>query len=204
MKRSFHKTELRHLEDRKFEIVISGEEVDRHRTVLSSDGWVLDDYNGVFYWMHSTFNDNPDVALGKSTIRFDKKYMIADAEFPEEGANPLADKVRGHVERGTVNMASVGFAPLEAGRMGDAKKGEPDAYRYGKRELLEWSLVHIGSFRQAFKRDLDEVNNYVKDEMKRLSGEGDSGERGDENASKVIHPNVGVARSRYYHFFNQN
>jgi hypothetical protein len=213
MKRSFHKTEVRAISDGKFEIVISGEAVDRHRTVLTADEWELKDYNGVFYWMHSTFSDDPDVALGESRIFFDNRFMVAEAEWPERGHNLLADKVRGHVERGTIKMASVGFAPMEAGRMGDPEKGEPEVYHYGRRELLEWSLVHVGSYKQAFKRDVDDTNNYIKNELKRLDpGEGIAADdiakggvikMGDQG-SRVIHPSVGVARCRYYHFLNQN
>lgn len=168
MKRSFHKSDIRAIDERTFEFAISSSSVDRHRTVLSLDGWDLDKYNGVFYWMHSTFSDDPNVALGRSTIRFDKKHMVATATFPEEGFNPLADTVRGHVQRNTINMASVGFFPLEDGHMGDKKKGQPEVYHYGRRELFEWSVVHVGSNRDAFKRDIGETTRYLSEEYERL------------------------------------
>ena len=171
-KTTFHKMETRQIDDLTFEFIISNETKDRHRTVLDSDNWNLDGYNGVFYWMHQTNSTDPNVALGTSTIHFDNRHMISVSKFMTPGKNHLADSVRGHVEEGTIKMASVGFNELERGSMGKKSMGQdPDIYYFGERELLEHSIVHIGSNRDAYKRCMDDINDIIEQAKRARDGE---------------------------------
>ncbi|MDM1514710.1 hypothetical protein, partial [Myroides odoratimimus] len=56
---------------------------------------------------------------------------------------------------GILRMASIG-ADIHEARWGDFDKGEdPDVLRFTKMDLLEWSIVPVGSNPEALKRSAD-------------------------------------------------
>ncbi len=141
-------------DDRKVEFVISNETVDRHGTVIPLSAWNLERYkaNPIVTYGHSIKSDNPDLIVGTSELKLTKKELIGIVSFEPEDVNPLAEKVRKKVKSGTIRMASVGFIPIKH-HWGDFDKGEnPDVLYFDEVELIEWSIVPVGSNPDALKR----------------------------------------------------
>ena len=87
---------------------------------------------------------------------------MGEVRFEDEGDNEIADKVWRKINKGTLKMASVG-ARVHDYRYGDTERGEDSGTIYFTRqELLEWSVVSVGSNPDAFKRSADSI-----DEIKR-------------------------------------
>lgn len=145
--------------NRTAEFVISSEAIDTYGTVFRADGWDLNRYNAnpIVAYGHRTWSDNPDMIIGTSEVRFENGQMIGTVRFEDADINPLAEKVWRKIQAGTLRMASVGANPLEY-RMGDKTKGEDPAVLYFTRtELLEWSVVPIGSNPDAQKRSVESI-----------------------------------------------
>lgn len=152
-------------EKRQAEFVISTEAVDTYDTVFKIDGWDLERYNRspIVFYNHKSWSDDPDMIIGTSEVRVEGNELIALLTL-EEG-NPVADKVWRKVQAGTLNMASIGANPIEW-RWGDFDKGEnPDVIYFIRQELLEWSIVPLGSNPDALKRSvesLEEIRTSLK------------------------------------------
>lgn len=152
-------------EKRQAEFVISTEAVDTYDTVFKIDGWDLERYNRspIVFYNHKSWSDDPDMIIGTSEVRVEGKELIALVTF--ENDNPIADKVWRKVQAGTLNMASIGANPIEW-RWGDFDKGEnPDVIYFIRQELLEWSIVPVGSNPDALKRSvesLEEIRTSLK------------------------------------------
>jgi HK97 family phage prohead protease len=149
-------------EDRTAEFVISTESVDRHGTVFKLDGWQLDTYrmNPIVAYNHRAASDDPDDIIGTSEVYIDNNQLIGKVRF-EEG-NDKADTVFRKVQNGTLRMASVG-AVVHEYRYGDEKNGEKrDVLYFTRQELLEWSIVTVGSNKDAFKRSIDDFKESIK------------------------------------------
>lgn len=152
-------------EKRQAEFVISTEAVDTYDTVFKIDGWDLERYNRspIVFYNHKSWSDDPDMIIGTSEVRVEGKELIALVTF--ENDNPVADKVWRKVQAGTLNMASIGANPIEW-RWGDFDKGEnPDVIYFIRQELLEWSIVPVGSNPDALKRSvesLEEIRTSLK------------------------------------------
>ena len=158
--------ELRHIknglqeinvEDRTAEFVISDNTKDRHNTVLDVEGWDLTNYskNGIVGYQHDVYGaglPNPDsvIGIGKAEIRDGK--LIGTVKFETEDINPLAEKIFKKVQFGTLKATSVGFSPLEEGEFRAVEGSEDEVYHYGKRDLLEWSIVNIPSNPMAVRQ----------------------------------------------------
>ena len=144
-------------EKRQAEFVISTEAVDTYDTVFKLDGWVLERYNRspVVFYNHKSWSDDPDMVIGTSEVRVEGNQLIALLTL-EEG-NEIADKVWRKIQAGTLNMASIGANVLEW-RWGDFDKGEnPDVIYFIRQELLEWSVVPVGSNPDALKRSIESL-----------------------------------------------
>lgn len=154
-------------EKRQAEFIISTEAVDTYDTVFKIDGWDLTRYqrNPVVLYGHKSYSDNPDMVIGTSEVRVEGNLLIGVVTFEDAEVNPLAEKVWRKVQNGTLNMASIGANPIEW-RWGDFDKGEnPDVFYFVRQELLEWSIVPIGSNPDALKRgieSLEEIRASIK------------------------------------------
>ncbi|XRE42221.1 hypothetical protein ACIVBQ_000425 [Tenacibaculum discolor] len=147
---------------RQVEFVISSEAVDTYGTSWKIDGWKLDRYiqNPIVCYQHRSHSDDPDNVIGTSTVRVEGDQLIGVVTFEDEEVNPKAEKVFRKVVNGTLKMASVGARVLKA-RFGDEGKGEDKTVLYFlSQELLEWSVVSVGSNPDAHKR-----NQVTLDEM---------------------------------------
>ena len=152
-------------EERTAEFIISSETVDRHGTVFKLDGWDLNTYNRnpIVCYNHRANGENPDTIIGTSEVFRDGELLIGRVRFEDEGDNELADKVWKKVNKGILKMSSVG-ARVHDYRWGNTDKGEDSGTIYFTRqELLEWSVVSVGSNPDAFKRSADLVEEIRKE-----------------------------------------
>lgn len=153
-------------ENREVEFVISTEEVDTYGTVFKIAGWNLDRYkrNPIVCYAHKTHGDNPDTIIGTSEVFVEGEALIGRVHFEPAEINPLAEKVFQKVLAGTLRMASIGANPLR-GHWGDEKVGEDkDVIYFDEQELLEWSIVPIGSNPDALKRNAEALEE-IRAEM---------------------------------------
>jgi HK97 family phage prohead protease len=135
--------------------VISNEAPDTYGTVFKISGWDLKRYenNPIVCYAHKTHSDNPDMIIGTSTVRVEDNQLIAVVRFESAEINPLAEKVFQKIQAGTLRMASIGANPKK-GHWGDEKLGEDrDLIYFDEQELLEWSIVPLGSNPEALKRE---------------------------------------------------
>lgn len=150
-------------ESRTIPFLISNESKDRHGTVLSADGWILDAYNrnGIVGYQHNVYGGSmcdgpdPDMVIGKGQARVEGSEVIGEATFEPKELNELADKIFRKVLFGSLGSTSVGFTEVERGVFGQGEedRGKPnETYYFGKRELLEFSIVNIPSNRDTQKR----------------------------------------------------
>lgn len=159
------KLELRELtpamiENREAEFTISSESEDSYKTVFMADGADFTRYNQnpIVAYGHRTFSDDPDMILGTSEVRQEGKFTIGKVRFEDVETNPTAEKVFKKIQAGTLRMASIGANILEW-RWGDEAKGEDKGVIYFTRwELLEWSIVPIGSNKDALVRNAQTID----------------------------------------------
>lgn len=140
---------------REAEFVISSESIDTYDTVFVAAGADFTRYNQnpIVAYGHRTWGDNPDMILGTSEVRQEGKLTIGKVRFEDEETNPTAEKVFKKVQAGTLRMASIGANILEW-RFGVAADGEnPGVIYFTRWELLEWSIVPIGSNPDAHVRE---------------------------------------------------
>ena len=159
------------LAKRQVEFVISTEAPDTYGTVFKSSGWDLKRYqnNPVVFYAHKSYSDNPDLLVGTSSIRQEGSELIGVVTFEEEEINPLAEKVLRKIAAGTLRMASISAIPKK-GHWGDEKLGEDrDLIYFDEQELLEWSIVPIGSNPEALKRNADNVLEYKNTIIRELA-----------------------------------
>ena len=138
------------VENRTAEFIISDDTKDRHNTVLDVDGWHLDNYNknGIVGYQHDVYGEdqaNPDNVIGIGTAEIRDGKLIGIVKFEPENINPLAEKIFQKVQFGTLRATSVGFNPLEQGECRKMEDSDTEIYHYGKRDLLEFSIVNIPS-----------------------------------------------------------
>lgn len=167
MKKIVRTAELRaaNNEERTYEFVISTEDVDRHGTVFKADGWNFDHYrkNPVVAYNHNTHSNDPDDIIGTSEIRQEGTTTIGVLTLEPEGENPKADKVARKIANGTLKMASVG-ASIHDGHWGDKRDNENEnVFYFTKQELHEWSVVTIGSNREALKRSDADIEEFMNE-----------------------------------------
>ena len=141
--------------NRTAEFVISTEAVDTYGTVFKSSGWDLTRYekNPIVAYGHRTWSDNPNMIIGTSEVRIEDGQLIGTVTFEPEDVNPTAETIWRKVQSGTLRMASVGANVIEW-RWGDTTLGEnKDNIYFTRIELLEWSIVPIGSNPDAHVRE---------------------------------------------------
>jgi HK97 family phage major capsid protein len=119
------------------DFVLSDGSLDRHGTRINPKGWLLDNFkrNPI-----ALFGHDSDSPIGTwENIRTIGDKLVATLAFAAEGTSVRIDELRKLVEQNILRAVSVGFYPLEYGQAGK------DEYDYVKQELLETSLVSIGS-----------------------------------------------------------
>ena len=151
-------------ETRTIDFVISDESKDRHRTVLDIEGWDIDSYNrnGIVGYQHNLYGDmcnapDPEDVIAKGSAFVEGRLLIGRTTFADASINPKSDRIFRMVQTGFLKSTSVGFNPLEKGVFGEGEQregGKDETYYFGKRELLEYSVVNIPSNRNAQVRTM--------------------------------------------------
>lgn len=148
-------------QERYHEFVLSTESVDRHGTVFKADGWRLDRYNAenpVVSYVHEDNNADPDLIIGRGQVYKEGNQIIGRVYYEPEDINPLAEKIRKKVEHGTLRMASVSALPFKGHFGVEANNEDRDVLYFDEQELLAWSIVPVGSNRDALKRSADAID----------------------------------------------
>ncbi len=135
-------------------------DIDRHGTIFEPAGVDLTAFraNPVFLWMHDSGGGEvtppPDVVIGRVT-NFDQSVDALDieVEFDDDGDGLAATCFR-KVKDGFLRMVSIGCNVLEEETV---QIGTHKVPVYTRTELLECSLVIIGSNRGALKLDRSRV-----------------------------------------------
>jgi hypothetical protein len=157
-------------EKRQAEFIISSESKDTYETVFVASGADFQRYNAnpIVAYGHRTFSDDPDMILGTSEVFQEGNLTVGRVFFEDAETNPTAEKVWRKVLAGTLRMASVGARVLEW-RYGDETKGEDKNVLYFTRwELLEWSIVPIGSNPDALKREAQTIEEIRSEMIKKI------------------------------------
>lgn len=150
------------IENRQAEFVISTEAVDTYGTVFRMDGWDLSRYNNnpIVLYGHRSWDGNPDSIIGTGEVYKENNQLIGRVRFETAEDNPLAEKVFRKVQNGTLRMASIGANPIE-GHFGKKEAGEDsDVLYFDRQELLEFSIVPIGSNPDALKRSAQVIEDF--------------------------------------------
>lgn len=153
------------LEKRQAEFVISTEAVDTYGTVFKMDGWNLNRFNNnpVVLYGHRSWDGNPDFVIGTGEVFREEDKLVGRVTFEPAEDNELAEKVFKKVKRGTIRMASIGADPKE-GSFGIKERGEdPEVFYFRNQDLLEFSLVPIGSNPDALKRNAQAIEDFKKE-----------------------------------------
>jgi len=159
------------VESRSAEFVISSESVDAHGTVFRMDGWDLDRYakNPIVLYGHRSGSDNPDDIIGTSEVFIRDNQLIARATFEDAETNPKAEKVWRKVQNQTLRMASIGAKILDGHFGNRANEEDPDVLYFTRQQLMEWSIVPIGSNPDALKRELDTIEEIRQEHIKTIT-----------------------------------
>jgi len=143
-------------DDHTAEFVMSTNSIDRHGDVIDQDSWIFEyfDQNPAFFWQHESDNF-PLGSWVERRLEADPenpgaKRLVGKARFDTD-IEPLAERAWKHVERGNLRMVSVGFIPHRI-----EYDETRDAFILYDCELLECSLVGIGSNRQALIKEQPE------------------------------------------------
>lgn len=124
------------------EYVISDGSVDRHNSIIESSGWDLAAFkrNPI-----ALFNHDKNFIVGKwHDIRVESGRLLGRLELLPKGVSQRLDEIRAAVEAGVLRAVSVGFKPKPGG-----VRAEEKILRYTDQELLEASLVSVGSNKNA-------------------------------------------------------
>ena len=158
------------IDKRQVEFVLSSEAVDSYGTVFKMSGWNFNRYikNPVVCFQHRWGSDDPDNIIGTSSIRVEEGKLIGVVTFEDPDINPKAEKIFRKVQSGTLKMASVGARVLKA-HFGDSEQGEDqDVLYFDEQELIEWSIVAVGSNPDAHKRNaqsVEEIRSSIVNEI---------------------------------------
>jgi hypothetical protein len=126
--------------------------VDRDGDTINQMGWDTKAFrkNPVVQWAH----DHSVPAIGRANkFRRSKESLdFQEIEFPEEGIHPFADMIFSLLQSGFIKMGSVGFIPTKSEQRevdDDEKERFFFPMKFLKQELLEFSIVNVGSNRDA-------------------------------------------------------
>lgn len=148
---------------RYIEFVASDSSRDSYKTVLPVDKWDLDRFNknGVISYQHALYySTNPDIVIGSGKAFIEDDQLIIGVSFEPADLNQLAEKIFRKVLHGTLRAVSVGFEPKGQGAwgVGDQAAGkENQTYYFAGQELIEVSIVHVPSNKNAVKRALENL-----------------------------------------------
>jgi hypothetical protein len=180
--------------NREVEFVISSESTDTFDTVFVAAGADFTRYNlnPIVAYGHRTGSENPDMILGTSVIRQEGVLTIAVVRFEDKETNPTAEKIFKKIQAGTLRMASIG-ANISEYREGNFSDNEnPNTIYFTRWELLEWSIVPLGSNRDALVRNAQSIQEMRDNLIKNIKVVDE------ENASETVKLSVREAQYKFY------
>ena len=123
------------------EILITTPNFDRGKDRIFPEGGVLDNYNKnpVIMWIHDYKGSTPSAGLPvakNSYLKVTPEGIVAGPPIFLEG-DEFASRVKNAWDKGFLNTASIGFAPIEC------ETNEEGGTDYKKWEMLEWSFAPI-------------------------------------------------------------
>lgn len=154
-------------ETRTIDFILSNGIRDRHHTILNMNNWKLDNYrkNPVVGYMHDLYGNmftapDPDDVLGHGKdLKIEgtgkDKMLTCSVVFDPPEVNMKAEKVFRKLLHGSLRAVSVGFLEIGTGSWGtgsEAQGRENETYRFAGQELIEFSVVNIGSNPDSGKR----------------------------------------------------
>lgn len=165
--------------------VMSTSSIDRHGDIVDQDTWNL-----------SFFKENPYFALQHRSDEFPigkwiavglendpnnvgKKRLVGTAQFNTKYAD--GERAFTHVVEGEMNMVSVGFIPHRV-----EYNEEKDAFILLDCELVECSLVGIGSNRQALIKTVEKMDE-VREEVIEVKEALDTAIKSGDNTKVIAH-----------------
>jgi HK97 family phage prohead protease len=136
--------DVKTLEDRQVQVVISTGVVDRDKDTISPLGWDLKNFQkagGPVLFAH----DYRSLPVAKSVkVWVEDSQLKAVAQFATAEEYAFADTVYRMIKGGFLRAASVGFRPLKS-----TYNEEQGGYEISKSELLEWSFCPVGANPEA-------------------------------------------------------
>lgn len=150
--------------------VMSTSNVDRHGDIVDQDTWMLDYFrqSPMFFLNHDS-DEFPigkwiDISIQEDLNNPGKRMLVGTAEFRTEFED--AARAFRHVVAGDMNAVSVGFIPHRV----DYDE-VMDAFVLFDCELLECSLVGVGSNRQALVKQNENARDTIIDAKKNLDNQ---------------------------------
>ena len=169
--------------------VMSSQSIDRHGDIVDQDSWILDHFlkNPAFFWGHRS-NEFPlgkwvDVRLEADPDSPDEQRLVGTAEFAVDIHDEI-ERAWKHVVRGDLNMVSVGFIPHRVDY--DEEKDTLVLYDC---ELMECSLVGIGSNRDAMVKNDEQIRQTLIDTKEQIEVTINDGETEPARVRAVRHLN---------------
>lgn len=181
------------LSKRQVEFIISSESEDNHRTVFIQEGGDFSRFTpkGIVLYAHNSHSSNEDDVLGYGEIIRENDITVGRVTFEPKEINEKAEKIFRKIENGTPYMASIGFNPKKA-TFGDEKRNEnPDVLYFREWELLEFSVVPIGSNPDANKRNAQTVADF------RSAAENVDVSKQNENTKSVEEAQMIINKNRF-------
>lgn len=167
--------------------VMSTENIDRHGDIVDQESMILDYFNTnpAFFFQHRS----DDFPLGKwlrvwkeaDPENPGKMRHVGEAEFAVD-VDPDIERAWKHVVRGDLNMVSIGFIPHRV----DYDEVR-DAFILLDCELLECSLVGIGSNRQALIKGKEGDVRTIVDKAIEAASELDAFIKANDNNIVIAH-----------------
>lgn len=130
--------------------------VDRDNDIIEQSGWDVKTFrkSSSVLWSHD--HKIPAIAKVNKLTKTKESLTFDEIEFPKAGIHGLADMVYELMLGGFIKAGSVGFLPIKSEkreRTEDEEKNEPRSFcpptKFLKQELLEFSIVNVGSNRDA-------------------------------------------------------
>jgi len=140
--------------DGTFDFIGSDSSVDRDGEIIEVKGWDLKQFNRNPVILFGHQHGIPAIARAKKAVIENGKLMIKGIRFAKRGIHKLADTVHDLVVDKIMNMGSVGFIAhdREFVHRDEATGKKPKASIITKKaELHEFSMVNVGSNRNAFR-----------------------------------------------------
>jgi len=160
-------------DQQEFPFVITTDRIDSYRTIFDPDGWDFSRYmeNPVVFYNHHSGSDDPDNLIGMTvdgpnrvTLEDGSTGYEATVRFEPADVNPKAEKIRKKIISGSIRMASIGCQVYDAKWL-EIEGQQDEVLVFTEQELLEWSVVNIGSNPGAIVKKNAEAIQAIRMEM---------------------------------------